>query len=257
MKHDFRSINPQDARIIVVDGGKRMLPAFAEDLSRSAEKQLQKLGARVRTGLTVTGVDENGVSMKSASGEEHIRSHTVLWAAGVAVSEFARTLAKQTSTETDRSGKLKVAPDLTIPNFPDIYVVGDLAYVVDAKGKPLPGVAQVAMQSGAYAAKAILGKLKGKPAPKPFSYFNKGDLAVIGRGAAVANVFGVHLKGLPAWIVWLFIHLMYIVEFQSRILVFIEWGFLYLTSNRGARLITGTAATQLLKGTQPLENLGE
>jgi NADH dehydrogenase len=257
MRHDFRSIRPQDARILVVDGGKRMLPAFAEDLSKSAEKQLQKLGARVRTGLTVTGVDENGVSMKSASGEEHIRSHTVLWAAGVAVSDFARTLAKQTSAETDKSGKLKVSADLTIPNFPDIYVVGDLAYVVDAKGKPLPGVAQVAMQSGSYAAKAILAKLKGKPVEKPFSYFNKGDLAVIGRGAAIANVFGVHLSGLPAWFVWLFIHLMYIVEFQSRILVFIEWGFLYLTSNRGARLITGTAATQLLKGTEPLENLGE
>jgi NADH dehydrogenase len=257
MKHDFRSIRSQDARIILVDAGKRVLPSYAEDLSRSAEAQLIKLGARVRTGLSVTCVDENGVSLKTASGEEHIRSHTVLWAAGVAVSEFARTLAKKTNAPTERSGKIKVAADLSIPNYPEIRVVGDLAYVEDDEGKPLPGVAQVAMQSGSYAAKCILAKIKGQPDCKPFKYFNKGDIAVIGRASAVANVFGIHLKGLLAWLVWLFIHLMYIVEFQSRIMVFVQWGFLYLTSNRGARLITGFAATQVVKGTQPLENLGE
>jgi NADH dehydrogenase len=229
LKHDFRSIRPQDARIILIDSGKRVLSAFPPDLSKSAEDQLVKLGARARTGLVVTCVDENGVTLKSDTGFEHIASHTVLWAAGVSVSDFALRLAKQTNAETDR-GRFKVAGNLTIPGFPDIYAVGDLAYVEN---------------------------LKNQPEQKPFSYFNKGDLAVIGRAAAVANVFGVHLSGLPAWTVWLFIHLMYIVEFQSRILVLVQWGFLYLTFNRGARLITGTAATKLVKGTEPLENLGD
>jgi len=150
-----------------------------------------------------------------------------------------------------------VSGNLTLPEFPDIYVVGDLAYVEMAEKKPMPGVAQAAMQCGAYAAKDIVRKLKNEPEKKAFRYFNKGDLAVIGRGAAVANTFGIHLKGLPAWLVWLFIHLMYIVEFQSRILVAVQWGFLYLTNNRGARLITGTAASKLVRGTEPLENLGE
>jgi NADH dehydrogenase len=257
LKHDFRSIRPQDARIILVDGGQRILTAFPPDLSKSAEDQLVKLGARARTGLTVTDVDENGVTLKSATGTEHISSHTVLWAAGVAVSDFAKQLAKKTAAPTDKGGRFKVNGNLTLPEFPDIYVVGDLAYVEMSDKKPMPGVAQAAMQSGAYAAKDIVRKLKNEPEKKPFSYFNKGDLAVIGRAAAVANVFGVHLTGLPAWTVWLFIHLMYIVEFQSRILVAVQWGFLYLTNNRGARLITGTAATKLVRGTEPLENLGE
>ncbi len=239
LKHDFRSISSKDARILIVDGGQRLLASYPEDLSKRAEKQLVELGARVRTGVMVTCVDEGGVTLKTASGEEHIASHTVIWAAGVAVTEFARTLAKRTSAETDKVGHIKVAPDLTIPNFPDIYIVGDLALLHGKDGKPLPGVAQVAMQTGAYAARAITRKVEGKPPLAPFSYFNKGDLAVIGRFAAVANIFGVHVSGFLAWLVWLFIHLMYIVEFQSRLLVFIEWGFLYLTFNRGARLITG------------------
>ena len=257
LKHDFRSIRSQDARIIIVDGSPRTLSTYPEDLSKRAEQQLLRLGARVRTGVTVTSVDEDGVTLKTATGPEHIASHTVIWAAGVAVTEFARTLAKKTSAETDRAGHIKVAPDLSIPNFPDIYVVGDLALVNGKDGKPLPGVAQVAMQGGAYAARAITRKVEGKPAPQPFSYFNKGDLAVIGRAAAVANIFGAHLSGFFAWLVWLFVHLMYIVEFQSRILVLIEWGFLYLTFNRGARLITGVAANKSIGKPEPLENLGE
>jgi NADH dehydrogenase len=257
LKHDFRSIKPQEARIILIDGGQRILGAYPPDLSKSAEDQLVKLGARARTGLTVTCVDENGVTVKSATGSEHIASHTVLWAAGVAVSEFARQLAKQTGAETDRSGRFKVASNLSIPSYPEIYVVGDLAYVEGENHKPMPGVAQAAMQTGSYAAREIVRKLRNEPEQKPFSYFNKGDLAVIGRAAAVANIFGVHLTGFPAWMVWLFIHLLYIVEFQSRILVLIEWGFLYLTFNRGARLITGHAATKMVQGTEPLENLGE
>ena len=258
LTHDFRSIHPPDARILVVDGGTRVLSTFPEDLSKKAEQQLGKLCVRVRTGVLVTGIDESGVSLKTATGTDHIAAHTVIWAAGVAVTDFARQLAKRTAAETDRAGHLKVAGDLTIPNFPDIYVVGDLAFVTDARGKPLPGVAQVAMQGGSYAAKAITKRVKGKAgSQKPYHYFNKGDLAVIGRAAAIANVFGVHLSGFPAWLVWLFIHLLYIVEFQSRVLVFVQWGFLYLTFSRGARLITGTLAHKSTEKPEPLESLGE
>lgn len=258
LTHDFRSIHPADARILVVDGGKRVLASFPEDLSKKAEKQLGKLCVRVRTGVMVTGVDESGVSLKTATGTDHIAAHTVIWAAGVAVTGFARQLAKRTSAETDRAGHIKVAQDLTVPHFPDIYVVGDLALLTDAEGKPLPGVAQVAMQGGSYAAKAIVKRVNGEgTGQKPFHYFNKGDLAVIGRAAAIANVFGVHLSGFPAWLVWLFIHLMYIVEFQSRVLVFVQWGFLYLTFSRGARLITGTLASKSTEKPEPLESLGE
>jgi NADH:ubiquinone reductase (H+-translocating) len=203
-------------------------------------------------------VDEDGVTLKTQTGSTHIPAHTVIWAAGVAVTDFGRLLAKRTEAETNKSGYIKVAPDLTIPKYPDIFVVGDLGSITDAQGKPLPGVAQVAMQGGAYAAKAITRRAKGDTsAHAPFHYFNKGDLAVIGRAAAVANVFGVHLSGLIAWLVWLFVHLLYIVEFQSRLLVAVQWGFLYLTFNRGARLITGKAANKPVGTPEPLEELGD
>jgi NADH dehydrogenase len=258
LKDEFRSITPKDARILVVDAGKRVLAAYPEDLSKRAEQALIKLGARVRTGAIVTSVDENGVTLKTETGSIHIPSHTVIWAAGVAVTDFGRLLAKRTEAETEKTGHIKVAPDLTIPKYPEIFVVGDLAFITDEKGKPLPGVAQVAMQGGAHAAKTIGRRARGDTgAVAPFHYFNKGDLAVIGRAAAVANIFGVHLSGLIAWLVWLFVHLLYIVEFQSRLLVAVEWGFLYLTFNRGARLITGKAANKPVGKPEPLEELGD
>ncbi len=244
LKNDFRSIHPADARILVLDTAPRVLASYPADLSYKAERALLKLGARVRTGVMVTCVDGSGVTIRTSNGSEHIASRTVIWAAGVAISDFGKQLAKRTSAPTDKGGRIKVTPDLTVPNFPDIFVTGDLAFVLRPDGKPLPGVAQVAMQGGAYAAKTIAKRLSGERDIKPFHYFDKGDLAVIGRAAAVADVFGVHLSGFLAWLVWLFIHLLYIVEFQSRILVLIEWGFLYLTYNRGARLITGPAAVQ-------------
>lgn len=257
LKHDFRSIRPQDARIIVVDGGQRPLASYPEDLSHKAERSLLRLGAQVRTGVIVTCVDATGVMLKMKSGAEHIASHTVIWAAGVVASDFGRQLAKRAGAETDKPGRIKVSADLTISNYPDIFVVGDLALRTDAQGKALPGVAQVAMQGGAYAAKTIVKRIKGKRDVKPFHYFNKGDIAVIGRAAAVADIFGVHLSGFIAWLVWVFIHLMYIVEFQARIVVFVQWAFLYLTFNRGARLITGTAATDAVARAEPLKNRAE
>lgn len=254
LKDDFRSIHPADARILVLDTAPRLLASYPEDLSQKAERSLLKLGARVRTGVTVTCIDAEGVAIKTSTGSEHIASHTVIWAAGVAVSDFGKQLAERTGAPTDKSRRIKADPDLTVPAFPDIFVVGDLAFSTTRDGKPLPGVAQVAMQGGAYAAKSIVKRLRGERDTKPFHYFNKGDLAVIGRAAAVANVFGVHLSGFLAWLVWLFIHLLYIVEFQSRILVLIEWGFLYLTYNRGARLITGSAAVKSITAPEPLRN---
>ncbi len=242
LKHDFRSINPADAKILLVDAGQRILPTYPEALSRKAAKSLERLGASIRTEVMVTEIDAEGVTVKTDTGHERIPARTVIWAAGIAMSDFGRQLAKRTNAEVLKPGRVKVNPDLTIPNFPDIFVIGDLAYATKEDGTLLPGVAQVAMQGGAYVAKTIAKRIKGERQIKPFHYFDKGDLAVIGRGAAVANIFGLQLSGFLAWLVWLFIHLMYIVEFQSRFLVFVEWGFLYLTSNRGAMLITGSAA---------------
>jgi NADH:ubiquinone reductase (H+-translocating) len=247
LTNDFRSIAPGDAKIILLDAAPRLLGTYPEDLSQKAEKALKKLGVTIELGLMVTAVDGQGVTARAGSGEERrMSAHTVIWAAGVAVSEFARQLAKRTGSPVDKAGRIKVNPDLTVPGNRDIFVVGDLAASLDKEGKQLPGVAQVAMQGGSYAAKVIADRVKGKTEPKPFEYFNKGDLAVIGRAQAVANVFGIHLSGFPAWLVWLFIHILYIVEFQSRILVMIEWGFLYLTYNRGARLITGPVDTEAI-----------
>jgi len=242
LKHDFRRINPRNARIILMEGGGRVLTAFPEPLSEKAEKLVTRLGVEVKKNVMVTSVDEEGVTYKSGDATERLAARTVLWAGGVTTNSFGKTLAARTKAETDRNGRIKVTPQLTVPNYPDIFVVGDLATLNDEKGKPLPGVAQVAMQGGVYAAKAIKARLAGRPERPPFHYFNKGDLAVIGRAAAVANIFGFQVSGLIAWLIWLFVHLMYIVEFQSRVVVFVQWGFEYLTFSRGARLITGVDA---------------
>jgi len=243
LKNDFRSIHPEEAQIILLDGSPRLLMTFPEDLARKAEQSLVKLGVQTKMSAMVHELDRDGVGLQVDGSAEHISSKTVIWAGGVTASPLARTLAKRTGAESDRGGRIKVGPDLTIANFPDIYVVGDLALSLDASGKPLAGVAQVAMQQGAYAAKAVVRKVTGQAKPKPFKYFDKGNMAVIGRAAAVANVFGVHLSGLPAWLVWAFIHLLYIVEFQSRIVVFMKWAIQDVTFSRGARLITGVAPT--------------
>jgi NADH:ubiquinone reductase (H+-translocating) len=245
LRHDFRSIRPEEARIVVVDGGPRILPPFPEDLSKKANASLSKLGVQVMTGVMVKDVDREGVTLKGPSGDTRLPARTVVWAGGVTVSELGRTLAQRTKAETNRGGQIKVTPGLTIANHPDIYVVGDLAWSLDAKGKPLAGVAQVAMQGGTYAGKAIARKVQGKPDLPPFRYFDKGLLAVIGRSRAVADVFGVHMSGLPAWAVWAFIHITYLNNFQSRVLVFTQWVTQGLTFGRGARLITGVAPTDL------------
>jgi NADH dehydrogenase len=238
LKHDFRRIRPQEARIILMEGGPRVLAPYPEDLSAKAEKLVKHLGVEVMLGAFVTNIDADGVSYKHGEISGTVPARTVFWAGGVTATPFARKVAQRLNAETDRSGRFKVNPDLTLPNRPEIFVLGDLALAHDEKGNPLPGVAQVAIQGGRYAGKLIKARLAGRKLP-PFKYFNKGDMAVIGRAAAVANVFGVHVSGFIAWCIWLFIHLIYIVEFQSRIIVLIQWGFLYLTFSRSARLITG------------------
>ncbi len=243
LKNDFRSIRSRDAEIILLDGAPRVLMTFPEDLAQKAAESLARLGVQVKTGIMVKDIDHDGVTVESHGTTDRLTSKTVIWAGGVTIPPLGRTLASRTKAETDRGGRIKVNPDLTVPNYPDLYVMGDLALASGRDGKPLPGVAQVAMQQGTYAAKAITRKVEGaKPLP-PFKYFDKGELAVIGRAAAVANIFGRHLSGLPAWLVWAFVHLMYIVQFRSRLTVFIEWAIEDLTFSRGARLITGSAAT--------------
>jgi NADH dehydrogenase len=243
LKNDFRSIHTEEAQIILLDVAPRLLMTFPDDLAKKAERSLAKLGVQVKTGAKVKQVDHEGVNLEIGDRIDRLPTRTIIWAGGVGVTPLGRMLAKRTGAETDRGGRIKVGPDLTVANFPDLYVVGDLALSLNSKGEPLPGVAQVAMQQGTYAAKAIVRKAKGRPKQEAFKYFDKGSLAVIGRWSAVANTFGVHMSGLPAWLVWAFIHLMYIVQFQSRILVFIQWGIQDLTFSRGARLITGTATT--------------
>jgi NADH dehydrogenase len=239
LKHDFRHINPGSARILLVEGGPRVLSAYPEELSARAAKLVWRLGVDVETNVMVTAIDADGVTYRRGDSTERLAAKTVLWAGGVTTTPFGRKLAERTRSETDRGGRIKVKPDLTVPNYPDIFIVGDLAHREEAPGKPLPGVAQVAIQGGVYAAKVIKARLAGVKEVSPFHYFDKGDMAVIGRAAAVANILGMHFAGLFAWLIWLFVHLMYIVTFQSRVLVFMQWGFEYLTFSRGARLITG------------------
>ena len=257
LRHDFRKIRPQEARILLLEGAPRVLGGYPEDLSAKAEKLLTRLGVEVIKGVMVTQIGPDGVTFKRGESTESLATRTVLWAGGVTSTPFGERLAMRTKAETDRSGRIKVERDLTIPKYPDIFIIGDLAHAEEEQGKPLPGVAQVAMQGGAYAAKTIRARLKGKSRVRPFHYLNKGDLAVIGRAAAVASIFGVHISGWPAWLIWLFVHLMYIVEFQSRVLVFIRWGFEYLTFSRGARLITGTAATDSVTKVEALGDIGD
>jgi NADH dehydrogenase len=236
LRHDFRSIHPEESRILLVDALPRVLTAFPESLSAAAERQLIRLGVRVISQVRVTEIDAQGVTYSTATGTERIEAHTVLWAAGVKPSPWGEILARHTGAALDR-GRVKVNPDLTIPGHPEIFVIGDLAYR-EQNGVALPGIAPVAMQEGRYAASVIVHRLKGRTS-KPFSYFDKGYLAVVGRNSGVGIIGGVKVHGFIAWFVWLFVHLMYLAQALNRVVVFLRWGYQYLTFDRGARLITG------------------
>ena len=238
LRHDFRNINPAEAQILLIEGGDRILSTFPPDLSEAAERSLIRLGVRARTKALVTEIDENGVTIKIDGETQRIRSHTVIWAAGVKASPLGALLAAATGATVDRGGRVVVAPDLTVPGHPEILVIGDLANCTGKDGKPLPGVAPVAIQQGKYAARLIVNRLRGKDT-KPFHYWDKGNLATIGRRAAVADFGFTRVSGVIAWLAWLFVHLLYLVGFENRVVVLIRWMYNYITRNRGARLITG------------------
>jgi NADH dehydrogenase len=238
LRDDFRHIDPSDARIILIEAGDRVLPVYPPDLSTDAERALIRLTVQTMTQTAVTTVNEEGVTVRHNGESKDIASRTVLWAAGVQASPLGRILADRTGVPLDRAGRVLVGPDLTIAGHPVILVIGDLANFSHQTGKPLPGVAPVAIQQGGYAGNLIRRRLAGKPVP-PFHYWDKGNLATIGRAAAVADFGRIHIDGLIAWLVWLFVHLMYLVGFDNRLVVFFKWAYSYLTFNRGARLITG------------------
>ncbi len=234
LRHDFRSIHPEQSRILLLEGSPHVLPTYAESLSIEAARELVRLGVRPRNDVSVVAIDAEGVTLNTG---ERVTSRTVLWAAGVAPSEFGKVLEKTAGAPLNKRGQVLVSPDLTVPGHPELFVIGDLAYL-EQDGHPLPGVAPVAMQQGFYAAKAIEARLRGKT-PAPFHYHDKGSLAVIGRKSAIAEIGRFRLHGYIAWLLWLFVHLMYIVEFSNRLIIFIRWGIQYVTFSRGARLITG------------------
>jgi NADH dehydrogenase len=243
LRRDFRAVDPRESRVLLIEAGDRVLATFPPSLSDKAKHALEHLGATVLLDRTVVDIDAEGVSIKSADGStDRIGADTVIWAAGVTASPLAKQLGEATGAELDRAGRVTVGPDLTVPGHPEVFAVGDMIRVrgTDGEVTTLPGVAPVAMQEGRYAAKAVKRRLNGEAA-KPFRYHDKGNLATIGRAAAVADIKGVRLSGFLAWVIWLTVHLWYLVGFQNRVLVFIQWAFSFATRGRGARLITGSA----------------
>ncbi len=238
LKHDFRRVDPSKAQIILVEASDRVLPSYPSDLSERAAESLRHLHVTLRTGATVTQVRDGAVTLDSKGGKECIAARTVMWAAGVQASRLGQLLARTARAQIDRSGRPVVAPDLSLPGHPEILVVGDVANFSHQTGKPLPGVAQVAIQQGRYAARTIQARLRGATLPA-FHYHDKGNMATIGRAAAVVELPWLHFSGYPAWLAWLLIHLLYIVEFQNRLLVMVQWAWNYFSFNRSARLITG------------------
>jgi NADH:ubiquinone reductase (H+-translocating) len=241
---DFRHIDTTEARIVLVEAADRVLPPYPPKLSESARKMLARLGVTVRTGAFVTGVQHDGVTIRDGDRTEFIPSHTILWAAGVLASPLGRALAESAGAQLDKAGRVIVQTDFTIPGHPEIFVIGDLANFAHQTGKPLPGVSAVAIQGGRYVARVIQNRLRGEETGA-FHYWDKGNLAVIGRNAAVADLNWLRLAGLPAWFIWVFVHLYYIIEFQNRLLIMFQWAWLYFTYDRAARLITGKESLPL------------
>lgn len=229
---DFRKIAPENARIHLIEGGPHVLPTYSEDLSRSALEQLRRLGVDVITGAAVTRIEPGAVYM----GDTRLEAAVILWAAGVAASPLGRKLG----LPVDRAGRVQVQPDLRVPGHPEVFVIGDMAALKDDSGHLLPGVAQVAIQEGRFAAHKIRSDVEGKDdSASAFRYHDKGSLATIGRAAAVAQIGKIHISGFLAWVTWLFVHIFFLIGFENRILVFVQWAWSYFTYERGARLITG------------------
>jgi NADH dehydrogenase len=243
LRRDFRAIDPRDGRILLVETADRVLTSFPPSLSAKAARALEQLGVTPLVGHTVTGIDQQAVTVETADGTaERIPARTVIWAAGVRASGLGATLAQLTGAEVDAAGRVTVEPDLTLPGHPEAFALGDMVRLRQQDGTTvlLPGVAPVAMQQGRYAAKVVRSRLRGRQSP-PFRYRDKGNLATIGRARAVADLKRLRLSGLLAWLAWLVVHLWYLIGFQNRLLVLIRWSFSFVTRDRGARLITGEA----------------
>jgi NADH dehydrogenase len=241
LRHDFRAIDPRGGRVLLVEAADRVLTTFPTSLSHRAERSLERLGVTPLLDRTVVGIDEGAVRVERADGRtEEIPTRTVIWAAGVTASGLAGRLAEPAGAEVDRAGRVTVEADLTLPGHPEVLALGDMVRVRGADGAPVtfPGVAPVAMQQGRYAARLVAARLRGRRIG-PFRYRDKGNLATIGRASAVADLHVVRLSGFPAWLTWLVVHLWYLIGFQNRLLVFIQWAFSFFTHGRGARLIAG------------------
>jgi len=238
LRHDFRQIDPSEATILLVEAGRYILSSYPEKLSLKAREGLKKLGVAVRTGSLVSDIGPDYVILRSGELEEKVMTHTVIWAAGVAGSPIGGILTRNAEATADKRGSLIVNPDLSLPGHPEILIIGDMASFSHQDGKPLQGVAPVSMQEGRYVADLVKSRLRGKSL-KPFRYRDHGSMATIGRARAVAQIGWLQFDGYLGWLAWLFVHLMYIVEFESRILVLVQWAWNYFTGNRSARLITG------------------
>lgn len=237
LKDDFRNIDTSETRILLLEGMDRILPPYPPELSAKAQASLEHLGVTVQTKTLVTNIADNIVTIRRGEQVEQIPAQTVLWAAGMKASGMGEVLFNSTGVELDRAGRVMVAPDLSIPGYPNIFVIGDLANYSHQDGKPLPGVAPVAMQEGQYVARLLQQQLKGATLPT-FRYADYGSLAVIGRNAAVVDLRFLKFAGFPAWLAWIFIHIFYLIEFDNKLLVLLQWGWNYFTRKRGARLIT-------------------
>ncbi len=242
LRGNFRHINPAEARILLVEGTDRILPTYVPKLSARARRTLERLGVSVWTNALVADVKPGQVTVRRDGTAEPVAAHTVLWAAGVEASPLARSLASATGAVLDRAGRVSVQPDLSLPGHPEILVLGDMANYPGPGGKPLPGVAPVAMQQGHFAAELIRSRLAGQPAPT-FRYRDYGSMATIGAGQAVADLGWVRFSGWLAWMAWLFVHLVKLIQFENRVLVLTQWAVNYFTRNRSARLITGDKAS--------------
>ncbi|MEB3229373.1 MAG: NAD(P)/FAD-dependent oxidoreductase [Leptolyngbyaceae bacterium] len=238
LKHDFRHIDTSKTQILLLEGMDRVLPPYPPELSVEARKSLEKLGVTVRTSTLVTNIDGDVVTLKCGDQQEQILTGTVLWAAGMQASPLGKVIAEKTGAELDRSGRVKVEPDFSVPGYPNFYVLGDLAYYDHQGDRPLAGTAAVAMQQGEYLGKYIRKKLVNQ-AIAPFRYRDYGSMAVIGRNAAVAHLGLAKISGFPAWFIWVFVHIYFLIEFDNKLLVMTQWAWNYFTRQRGVRLITG------------------
>lgn len=246
LRHEFRTIDPSEAQILLLEGTERVLPMYPPDLSARATRSLARLGVTVQTNTLVTDIQGTTVTLRRGEQTGSIEARTVLWAAGMHASPLGQILARRTGAELDRAGRVVVTPNLNLPGYPTIFVIGDLANYAHQNGTPLPGVAQVAMQQGQYVADLIVTRYKEQRNLPGFYYHDKGNLAVVGRNAAVADFGFVRFGGFIAWLIWVFVHIAYLIEFDNRLAVMLRWAWNYFTRKRGARLITGSDPVPLV-----------